>query len=319
MRERLPPLFSLQVFESAARLGTFSRAATELSVTVGAVSRQIRQLEDWCGLTLFERHGPRVRITSEGQDLLARLGGPLSALRDAVDPTPDDARQPVYVATLASIANAWLLPRLPDFVRMHPEIRLVVQTDHALTRPAPRVPMVILRHGARPSENLQCEMLFEDRLVAVAAPALALKISSREITQWPADIWLKHLSLDGRPWFVAAGMAEHFEAEGHAFNDADVLLNAAERGMGAALTRLSVVWPRLQSGALVLACRVVCRSEWDNLLISREDSGQLNSVRKFTRWIRDQAAIWRKSLAEFDASHHFLRPAKRVDTRGRAR
>src|SRR5437016_14456517 len=101
--------------------------------------------------------------------------------------------------------------------------------------------MVILRHGARPSENLKSEVLFEDRLVAVAAPALARQINAEEITQWPAELWLQHLSLDATQWFHAAGMATHFEAQGHAFNDADVMLNAAELGMGIALTRLSVV------------------------------------------------------------------------------
>src|SRR5277367_903146 len=98
MRDRLPPLFSLQAFESAARLGSFSRAAAELKLSTGAISRQIRQLEDWCALTLFERHGPRILLTQQGQDLLARLGGPLSALHQAVYAPPADATQTLTIA-----------------------------------------------------------------------------------------------------------------------------------------------------------------------------------------------------------------------------
>ncbi|NRF70318.1 LysR family transcriptional regulator [Aquincola sp. S2] len=172
MRDRLPPLFSLQAFEAAARLGNFSRAAAELKLTPGAVSRQIRQLEDWCALTLFERRGPQVRLTRDGQELLGRLGAPLTALHEAVYPSADAAAQTLQIETLASTAKAWLLPRLPDFVARHPQVALIVQTDYALIRPPPRVPMVALRHGAQPAgDELASERLFEDRLLAVAARA----------------------------------------------------------------------------------------------------------------------------------------------------
>ncbi|PTT93329.1 LysR family transcriptional regulator, partial [Pelomonas sp. HMWF004] len=100
MRERLPPLFSLQAFEAAARLGNFSRAAAELHLTPGAISRQVRQLEEWCGQTLFERVGNAMRLTAEGRELLARLGGPLAALHEAVYPEPQEARTTLQVATL---------------------------------------------------------------------------------------------------------------------------------------------------------------------------------------------------------------------------
>jgi LysR family glycine cleavage system transcriptional activator len=73
MHGKLPPLFTLQAFEAAARLGSFSRAADELSLTPGAISRQIRQLEDWSALTLFVRNGPRVSLTADGSALLLRL------------------------------------------------------------------------------------------------------------------------------------------------------------------------------------------------------------------------------------------------------
>lgn len=94
MRKRLPPLFALQVFEAAARHGKFNLAARELALTQSVVSRQVKQLEDWSGLCLFSRHGPRVELTKEGQDLLGRLNAPLNALHAAVysnaeiDPNP---------------------------------------------------------------------------------------------------------------------------------------------------------------------------------------------------------------------------------------
>jgi len=155
-------------------------------------------------------------------------------------------------------------------------------------------------------DQLFSEVLFEDRLFAVATPARARKLGS-DARNWAPHEWLRHLSLDARAWFDAAGLPPGFEAAGPAFNDADVLLDAAQQGLGVALTRLSIAWPRLQSGRLVLANGVVCRSPRDNLLVLRPDSADLPAVRHFVRWIRDQATAWRTLQAEFDSADHPLR------------
>lgn len=306
MRHRLPPLFTLQSFEAAARLGSFTRAAAELKLTPGAISRQVRQLEDWCGFTLFERHGPRTSVTREGVDLLARLGGPLSALHEAVYPPPDDAVQTLRVSTLASIARAWLLPRLADFTRRHPNIALVIETDYALMRPPPRTAMVLLRHGLAPGGDLRSELLFDDRLIAVATPARARELGS-DASRWPPDAWLRHVSQDTRGWADTAGLPPGHEMRGLAFNDADVVLDAAQQGLGVAVARLSVAWPRLASRQLVLACAAVCPSPRSNLLVLREDSAELPAVRCFATWLREQAAAWRAVQAEFDRPDHAWR------------
>lgn len=300
MRDRLPPLFSLQTFEAAARLGNFTRAAAELHLTPGAVSRQIRQLEDWCGLTLFERKGPQVSLTRDGDALLARLGGPLAALHAAVFPPPTAQRLPLVVATLASIARAWLLPRLADFRARHPQIDLQIQTDYALARPAPRMPMVAIRHGQRPGGELVSELLFEDRLIALASPDLAARLGP-DPRRWPAALWMRNVTSDTAPWLAAAGMADDFEQRGLSFNDADLLLDAAEQGLGLALGRLSLAWPRLEAGTLVALNGIRCRSPRDNLLVLREDSAELPAVRAFVEWVRAQAAVWREALERFDA------------------
>lgn len=303
MRDRLPPLFSLQTFEAAARLGNFTRAADELHLTPGAVSRQVRQLEAWCGLTLFERKGPQVRLTRDGEALLARLDGPLAALHEAVFQPPEAQRLPLVVATLASVARAWLLPRLADFRQRHPQIDLQIQTDYALARPAPRMPMVAIRHGQRPTGALLIvEPLFEDRLLALASPALAARLGP-DPARWPAAQWLRHLTTDLAPWRAAAGMAsDGFEPGGPSFNDADLLLDAAAQGLGLAIGRLSLAWPRLETGTLVPLCDIRCRSPRDNLLVLREDSAELPAVQAFVAWVRGEAQAWRETLRRFDAS-----------------
>lgn len=306
MHGKLPPLFTLQAFEAASRLGSFSRAADELNLTPGAISRQIRQLEDWSALTLFQRNGPKVSLTDDGAALLTRLAGPLAALHQAIYPPDNAVQKTVYVTTLASIAKEWLLPRLGEFSRRHPEIRLIIQTDYALVRAAPRVAMVALRHGSRQASDQLCETLFGDRLIAVAAPDLLARLGN-DARRWPAHAVLQHVALDARPWFDLAGMPEEFVAEGMTFNDADVLLEAAQQGLGVALSRLSIAWGRLQAGSLVLASDVVCATPRENLLVLREDSASLPEVRCFTDWLRQQATLWHNDVAAFEQRDHPLR------------
>jgi LysR family transcriptional regulator, glycine cleavage system transcriptional activator len=308
MRDRLPPLFTLQAFESAARHGSFSRAANELKLTPGAISRQIRQLEEWCSLTLFERNGPRVELTSEGQNLLSRLGGPLSALHQAIFPGNDTVEQSLHISTLVSTANAWLLPCLSDFAAAHPHIRLVLETDYSLVRPQPMIPMVLLRYGTPPGQELHTEVLFEDRIVAVASPALAGTIGT-DPKAWKSATFLQHSYLNARAWCKAAGISDHFAPTGTTFNDADVMLGAAALGMGVALCRLSLAWPRLESGSLVLACDVACKSANSNLLITRQESHELPAVQHFLQWIRPVAAEIRNRLISFDQAEQRLRLA----------
>lgn len=299
MHGKLPPLFTLQAFEAASRLGSFSRAAEELSLTPGAISRQIRQLEDWSGLTLFKRHGPKVSLTDDGTALLTRLAGPLSALHQAIYPPADATQKTLHIATLASIAKEWLLPRLGSFSAAHPHIRLIIDTDYALVRAAPRVAMVAIRHGSRQSTDQICETLFTDRLMALTSPELKAKLGA-DPTSWPASAMLQHLSLDPAAWLASAGMPEDFTLQGQAFNDADVLLEAAQLSQGIALGRLSIAWRRLQAGSLVLACNTICPTPRDNLLILREDSASLPEVHAFTTWLREQAGAWQLEVDAFD-------------------
>lgn len=305
MSGKLPPLFTLQAFEAASRLCSFSRAAEELSLTPGAISRQIRQLEDWSGVTLFKRNGPRVSLTEDGAAMLTRLAGPLAALHQAIYPPRDTMQKTLHISTLASIAKEWLLPRLADFTGKHPDIRLIIETDYALVRAAPRVAMVALRHGSRQSTDQICETLFSDRLVAVTSPALQTRLGS-DARLWPESVMLQHLSLDAQCWLTAAGMPEEFSLQGQAFNDADVLLEAAQHGLGVALGRLSIAWRRLQAGDLVLASRVTCATPRDNLLVLREDSAALPEVRSFTTWLRQQARQWQHEVDKFDLSCNSL-------------
>lgn len=317
MSGKLPPLFSLQAFEAAARLGSFSKAADELSLTPGAISRQIRQLEDWCGQTLFARKGPSISLTNDGASMLARLDGPLAALHQAVFPRREEKIEHLQVATLASIAKEWLLPRLPSFTERHPLIQIQVQTDYALVRPAPRVPMVAIRHGTPGAQEVDCLRLFDDRLIAVASPRLLQELG-HDTLQWPPNKMLSHVAQEADPWYALAGFPPDHETTGMACNDADVLLEAAALGLGIAVTRLSIAWRRLITGQLQIASNTICPSPRENLLVVREDCANLPAVRSFTEWLMQQASLWQHVQMEFDQPDHHLRAHLNPHPRTRA-
>src|SRR5271155_589619 len=129
-RSRLPPLNAIKAFEAAARLGGFSRAAEELNVTHGAVSRQIRLLEEWLGAQLFLRTSRNAVPTRAGADLLAEAGPALDRLADASLRVQGDAQahEALCVSALPTFAMRWLIPRLPEFQRDHPALQLRIVT-----------------------------------------------------------------------------------------------------------------------------------------------------------------------------------------------
>jgi LysR family glycine cleavage system transcriptional activator len=132
-RSRLPPLNAIKAFEAAARLGSFTRAARELNVTHGAVSRQVRLLEEWFGTRLFVRTGRNAVPTQVGTDLLAEAGPALDRLA-AVSQRQHRASPSgmLRVSALPTFAMRWLIPRLPEFQRDHPSLELRIVTASTL-------------------------------------------------------------------------------------------------------------------------------------------------------------------------------------------
>ena len=122
-RRALPPLNALRAFEAFGRHGKMTSAADELFVTHGAVSRQIRQLEEWLGYPLTEGPKTQLRLTPQAQRLLGAATTAFDLIHEAAAPAPAGERE-LRLACYGTLAIRWLIPRLPDFVARHPEIRL---------------------------------------------------------------------------------------------------------------------------------------------------------------------------------------------------
>ncbi len=172
-RRRLPPINALTAFEAAARLGSFASAAVELSLTAGAVSKQIKALEDHLGLALFERTRQRVRLTEEGAFLAGQVRLTLGRLLTVSDQASQlrAGTQKLRLGVLPLVAERWLIPRLPDFIARHPNITInIVSVGVGFEFDTDALDAAIHTDTKAWTDTVAYRMGSED-LVAVATPA----------------------------------------------------------------------------------------------------------------------------------------------------
>ena len=177
-RRRLPPLNALRAFETAARHMNFSRAAEELSVTPGAVSQQIQNLEDYVGAALFKRTPKGLLLTDAAQMALPALREAFDRLAEAASmlTAAVDGRR-VTVSAAPSFAAKWLVPRLGDFEARHPEVDVWLSAGMELVDFANGEVDVAIRYGAGRYPGLEVVRLMSETVLPVAC--------SRPPTTWP--------------------------------------------------------------------------------------------------------------------------------------
>ncbi|HWU14420.1 MAG TPA: LysR family transcriptional regulator, partial [Caulobacter sp.] len=179
----LPPLNALRAFEAFGRRGRMTLAADELCVTHGAISRQVRQLEDHLGVALTE--GPRTRLvlTEAGLKLAQGLTRAFDLIDDALPPAVDERAAGLVVSCLPTFAMKWLIPRLPDFVAVHPEIPVrIVESNGPFDFRADGVDLAIRMRlpGAPPSSDAEITPFLKHYVGPVASPDLAARVCDLE-------------------------------------------------------------------------------------------------------------------------------------------
>lgn len=249
--KNLPPLPALRAFEAVARLGSVVKAADELHVTHGAVSQQLRSLEDYLGLSLFTRHGKRLNVTEDGRIYALRLRMALNDIASATTdvlslPRPDE----LIIAILPSFGANWLVRRLPRFLAAHPDLKLTLRASLELIDFAVDRVDAAIRMGPGGWEGTSQIQLFVDELVAVAAP----DFNEGKLPRTPAEILAAPLirSVESwSNWIAAAGLPET-PLKGPVYSDSNLVIEALRQGQGVSLTRRSLVHDALQRGELVL-------------------------------------------------------------------
>lgn len=252
MSERIPPMQALRAFDAAARTGSLTRAAEALHVTHGAISHQIKALEETFGVKLVERSGRGIRLTDEGERFAARLRGALTEISDAVREIADRSNpRQLRLSTLPSFAARWLLPRIARFFKAHPDIDLEIRSSNGLVDFRRDNVDVAIRHGLGHWSGVIAEHLLDDASFPVCSPRLA----NGKLPRHPADL-AKFTLLRGegeqwKPWFEAAGLDWPEPTRGPLYSDSSHMLQAAIEGQGIAIARSSLLGDDLRNGVLV--------------------------------------------------------------------
>lgn len=314
-KRHLPPLSALHGFEASARLLSFTRAAEELHVTQGAVSRQVRLLEQYLGVALFRRYTRRIELTNAGEEfhtVVADTLDQLSAVAQRV--RRRNEIDVLTVSVLPSFASAWLMPRLHLFTEKYPtiEVRLHTSIDpvsfgSAGPDVAIRVGRVPGKHYERYQPRIELEMadswrgihvdeMLPDRLVPVCSPKLLAgrdRFSPREIAGLPL-IHTTSRRFAWPDWLHAHGVAgagpDVIGLElGHFF----MSIQAASQGRGIAIVPEIVVRQELELGRLAVACECDLDSAGDYCLLVSDNGLASASVKCFREWLLEQIAIER--------------------------
>ncbi len=288
----LPSLRNLQVFEVAARHPTLRAAADALFLTHGAVSRQIRALEAELGVALFTRTRQGMVLTPQGRRLQATVAEALKMMSDATVTLGHETRNSsarLVVTVLPSFATRWLLPRLPDFRSRHPDITVELISAMAPLDLTEKQIDLGIRNGEGTWAGVTSERLVQEKLFPVVASNGIvghdkLPHSAQELLEYP----LLNPYDDWQRWFSRAGVTVRLPFAGKTFNDAALLLQAAEAGVGVALGRKWLVTDALDKGSLVRLPGPMIASRRSYYLIYPDNRPLSPHAEAFAVWIRQR-------------------------------
>ncbi len=302
---RLPSLDLLRGFVAVARRLSVTQAAADLFLTQSAVSRQLRALEDHLGLPLFHRRHRALELTHEGERLfrladawLTQLGEQLDALRQR------SALPPVTLTATIGAVSLWLLPRLGEFQAAHPGVDVRVSAGNRVVDLQREGVDLALRYGPATRQPPGAIRLFDELIVAVASPALALQ----PVLERNALSTLTLLEYDeaDRPWlnwtdWLAAVGLRGAQAQPRArlaFSQYDQVIFAALAGHGVALGRAPLVAAMLADGRLMALQpgRAPLQPDYAYWLIQRQGADTA-SRQQLVAWLSDEAARTRALVA----------------------
>lgn len=288
------PLQALRTFVEVGQRKSVKAAAQALHVTPGAVSQQIRVLEDRLGVVLLERERLGMRLTEAGASVFPRLREAFLQIDQAMhDLESTKARRSLTVSTVATFAASWLVPRLGRFKQLHPDIEIRVEATSELVDLRRDRVDVALRHGLGDYPGLEVLPLMAPVLTPVASPGF-LKAHGAVIHE-AGDCLGYPLLHDGDRadwplWLKAHGVADDMRAErGSAFDDDFLLIRAAEAGQGLALVPQAYAQEEIAAGRLIQVLDKPWPARFAYYAVTRPGAADRPEVRAFLKWIREEA------------------------------
>ena len=309
MTRRLPPLAALRAFEAAARHESFSRAAAEMGVTHGAISRQVQALEAYVGEALFQRSHGRVRLTDGGAVYARRLRGHLDSLVGVFDTPPPPRGARLVIAGRPDVIHGWLSPRIGRFEidGVHPRVTIVA--EDALKDFPPEADCVITSLEM-PDAGVAREVLATNWIFPVAAPSVWQAEGGAESRYLAPDV-LTRLPLihhkDTSEWgrvAEALGVENVRLDHGIFLHHQSAVLEAATSGEGIAMADETTVRTHLESGRLRLALPIRLLDPLPYAVaFRREELAQQPVLQRLRDWLRAEGQAHRAWFDAFWAEH----------------
>ena len=300
----LPPLNSLRAFEAVGRYLSFSKAADELNVTPGAISQQVRGLEDFLEIKLFKRRNRSIVLTDSGQVFLPLLSDGFAGISAAVDSVRrSQGDEPLTISAAPSFTAKWLIPRLCKFQALHPEIDVRIDASSRLVDFAREDIDVGIRFGTGEVEGLDSIYLFSYDLIPVCSPDLMHEGKAvHDLSDIRHHTLLHSQDTDFDPsfpdwamWLATAGVDDVDASRGMFFSQGEMVIEAAIEGQGIALGASVMVAGAIESGRLVqpFETRLPVRLSF-HLITTRQKWGN-PKISAFRQWILDESVYLRES------------------------
>jgi len=246
------PLQTLPAFRVVAKLANLRAAAEELHLTHSAVSQQIKLLEEQVGFALFDRRGRRVVLNAAGAALLRAVDPALDQLDDglrAAAAASGNEAQRIRVTLLSSFGQRWLLPRMGRWRERHPDIGIELHTSQNVIDLQREGFHAALRQGAGRWKDLEAVCLTDSPMIVLGSPDAAHRLRGCTPAALADEPLLGNVATWQR-WFALSGVRTRINPVA-AFNDAGLMLQAAEQNLGLALSREILAADALRDGRLV--------------------------------------------------------------------
>lgn len=282
----LPPLNMLRVFEEVTRHRSFNRAAEALNVTQGAVSRQIKQLEGYLGVSLFVRTPRGLTLTETGSALASHLGNALDQIEGVLQAVRvPNLRQRLRILAPPTWGTRWLSPRLRSFLQRYPDISLSV--TNAQDHDNPGELDCCIRFGLEAAAHCHSQLLMMERHLAVASPELFDGQGPPELDAHP----LLHILHQGKRlkvwenWLEAVGRNDVDASSGIEFSTLDQVIHTALAGGGLAVIDRQMIERELAAGSLLPITPVEVLGPYGYWLDVPTDRLGLSKVQRFQDWL----------------------------------
>jgi LysR family glycine cleavage system transcriptional activator len=288
MGRRLPPLNSLKSFEAAGRLLSFTGAARELNVTQAAISHQIKVIEEYLGVSLFERYPRRLALTEQGKSLLPEVTEAFDRVSTAIGALNREQHSNMISVRLApSFAAKWLSPRLKYFWLQYPEIDLCLYHAHAAVDFEREEIDLAVTYGKGDWPGLVADRLLSLDFYPVCSPAFLANDKPLNCLENLRYYTLLH-DADyecWRAWLDLAGMTDIPAGKGTIIDDTNVLIQAAIDGQGIALGSTAFVEDHLEAGRLVRPFDLTLENEFSYYLVCPGAHLKNPAVLAFKNWL----------------------------------